>query len=145
MKIEIDQQTESSLSTSSSPFKGRIFKQLQRRSKPVLFPADFVEEQLNQAKEFKANLHINWLAYLSKGKQPELNVGKTTRLKHRTKVEYNNYSIHNTAKQRREERMKKFDIDFEKKLQLEKACLERRKLEPQKLMKEYEMKHQLLE
>ena len=71
-----------------------------------------------------------------------MNVVKATRLKHRTKAEYNNYPTHNTAKRRHEERMKKFGMEFEKNLQLEKACLERRKLEPEKQMKEYETKHQ---
>ena len=47
--------------------------------------------------------------------------------------------------QRREERIKKFDIDLKTKLPLEQARFERRKLELEMQMKELETKHQLPE
>ena len=50
-----------------------------------------------------------------------------------------------SAKQRREKRMKKFDIEFETKMRLEHARFERRKLELEMQMKELETKHQVLE
>ena len=50
-----------------------------------------------------------------------------------------------SAKQRREERMKKFGIEFETKMRLEQARFERRRLELEMQMKELETKHQLLE
>ena len=56
-----------------------------------------------------------------------------------------NVSETSSAKQRREERMKKFDIEFETKMRLEQARFERRKLELEMQMKELETKHQLLE
>ena len=59
--------------------------------------------------------------------------------------ETENASETSSAKQRREERMKKFDIEFETKMRLEQARFERRKLELEMQMKELETKHQLLE
>ena len=59
--------------------------------------------------------------------------------------ETENVSETSSAKQRREERMKKFDIEFEKKMRLEQARFERRRLELEMQMKELETKHQLLE
>ena len=56
-----------------------------------------------------------------------------------------NVSETSSAKQRREERMKKFDIDFETMMRLEKARFEWRKIELEMQMKELETKHQLLE
>ena len=50
-----------------------------------------------------------------------------------------------SAKQRREERMKKFDIEFETKMRLEQAQFERRRLELEMRMKELETKHLLME
>ena len=47
--------------------------------------------------------------------------------------------------QRREEMMKKVDIEFKTKMQLEQARFERRKLEMEMQMKELETKHHLLE
>ena len=49
------------------------------------------------------------------------------------------------AKQRREERMKKFDIEFKTKMRMKQAHFDRRKLELEMQMKELETKHQLLE
>ena len=49
------------------------------------------------------------------------------------------------AKPGRDERMKKFDIEFETKLQLEQAKFERRKLELEMQMKDSENEQQLLE
>ena len=59
--------------------------------------------------------------------------------------ETDNVSETSSAKQRREERMKKFDIEFETKMRLEQARFERRRLELEMKMKELETKHQLLE
>ena len=59
--------------------------------------------------------------------------------------ETENVSETSSAKQRREEKMKKFDIEFGTKMRLEQARFERRKLELEMQMKELETKHQLLE
>ena len=59
--------------------------------------------------------------------------------------ETENVSETSSAKQRREERMKKFDIEFETKMRLEQARFERRRLELEMQTKELETKHQLLE
>ena len=59
--------------------------------------------------------------------------------------ETENVSETSSAKQRREEKMNKFDIEFDTKMQLEQAWFERRKLELEMQMKELETKHQLLE
>ena len=59
--------------------------------------------------------------------------------------ETENVSETSSAKQRREERVKKFDIEFETNIRLEQARFERRKLELEMQMKELETKHQLLE
>ena len=59
--------------------------------------------------------------------------------------ETENVSETSSAKQRREERMKKLDIELETKMRLEKARFERRKLELKMQLKELEHKHQLLE
>ena len=59
--------------------------------------------------------------------------------------ETENVSETSSAKQRREERMNKFDIKFETKMRLEQAGFERRKLELEMQMKELETKHQLME
>ena len=56
-----------------------------------------------------------------------------------------NVSKTSSAKQKREERMKKIDIEFETKMRLEQARFERRKLELETLMKKLEIKHHLLE
>ena len=50
-----------------------------------------------------------------------------------------------SAKQRREERMKKFDIELETMMRLEQALFVRRRLELQNQMKELETKYQLIE
>ena len=56
-----------------------------------------------------------------------------------------NDSETSSAKQRREERMKKFDIEFDTKTQLEQARFRRRRLELEMQMKELETNHQLPE
>ena len=56
-----------------------------------------------------------------------------------------NVSETSSAKQRREERIKKFDIDFKTKIPLEQARFEWRRLELEMQLKELETKHQLLE
>ena len=50
-----------------------IPKQLQRRNKLVPYQANFVEEHLKEARKCKASLDYHWLAYISKGTQPEMN------------------------------------------------------------------------
>ena len=59
--------------------------------------------------------------------------------------ETENVSETSSAKQRREERMKKFDIEFKTKIRLEQVRFERRRLALEMQMKELETKHQLLE
>ena len=59
--------------------------------------------------------------------------------------ETENVSETSSAKQRREDRMKNFDIEFETQMQLEQGRFERRRLELEMQMKELETKHQLLE
>ena len=59
--------------------------------------------------------------------------------------ETENASETSSAKQKREERMKKFDIELETKMRLEQARFDRRRLELQTQMKELETRHQLLE
>ena len=66
--------------------------------------------------------------------------GATTRGQETEKV-----SETSSAKQRREERMKKLDIENDTKMRLEQAHFERRRLELEMQMKELETKHQLLE
>ena len=56
-----------------------------------------------------------------------------------------NVSETSSAKQRREEIIKKFDIDFNTKMRLEQARFKRRKLELEMQMKELETQHQQLE
>ena len=147
-----------------------IPKQLQRRNKLVPYQANFVEEHLKEARKCKASLDYHWLAYISKGTQPAMNAEQSNTAQAVNDSESNNnYQTDNpvaqtvqngatasgqetenvsetsSAKQRREERMKKFDIEFETKMRLEQARFERRKLELEMQMKELETKHQLLE
>ena len=56
-----------------------------------------------------------------------------------------NVSESSSAKQRCEERMKKFDIEFKTKMQLEQERFKRRRLKLEMQMKELEAKYQLLE
>ena len=59
--------------------------------------------------------------------------------------ETENVSETSSAKQRREERMKKFDIEFDTKMRLEQTRFERKRLDVEMQMKELETKHTLLE
>ena len=59
--------------------------------------------------------------------------------------ETENFSETSSAKQRREERMKKFDVEFKTKMRLEQTRFKRRRLELEIQMKELETKHQLLQ
>ena len=131
-----------------------IPKQLQRRNKLVPYQAIFVEEHLKEARKRKASLDYHWLSYIRKGTQPAMNAEQS----HATQAvndsesnnnyptdspaaqtvqngarasgqETENVSETSSAKQRREERMKKFDIEFKTKMRLEKARSERRRLE----------------
>ena len=145
-------------------------KQLQRRNKLVLYQAKFIEEHLKEARKCKASLDYHWLAYLSKGTQPAMNTQQSNITQAMNDSESNknypkenavaqtvqngattsgqeteNVSETSSAKQRREERMKKFDVEIKTKMRLEQARFERRRLELEMQMKELETKHQLLE
>ena len=145
-------------------------KQLQRRNKLVPYQANFVEEHLKVKRKCKASLDYHWLAYISKGTQPEINAKQNNANQAVNDNESNkNYATDNpvaqtvqngatangqetenvsetsSAKQRREERMKKFDLEFKTKMRLEQARLKRRILELEMQMKELETKHQLQE
>ena len=145
-------------------------KQLRRRNKLVPYQANFVEEHLKEARKCKASLDYPWLAYISKGTQSAMNAeqSNTTQAVNDSESK-NKYPTDNTvaqtvqngatasgqetenvsetssAKQRREEWLKKFDIEFETNMQLEQARFERRRLELEMRMKQLETKHQLLE
>ena len=145
-----------------------IPKQLQRRNKLVSYQANFVEEHLKEARKCKASLVYHWLAYISKGTQPAMNAEQSKTAVNDSKSN-NNYPTDNTvaqtvqngataigqetesvsetssAKQRREERMKEFDIESETTTRLEQVRFERRRLELEMQMRELETKHQLLE
>ena len=54
-----------------------------------------------------------------------------------------NVSETSSVKRRVEERLKEFEIDFERKLQIERAQFDRKRLELEMQMKELEMQHQL--
>ena len=53
--------------------KEEILKQFQRQNKLVPYQANFVEEHLEETRKNKASLDYQWLAYTSKGTQPEMN------------------------------------------------------------------------
>ena len=114
-----------------------IPKQLQRRNKLTPYPTSFVEEHLKEARKCKSSLDYHWLAYISKGTQPEINAEQSNATQAVNDSESNNnyltdspvaqtvqngatasgqetenVSETSSAKQRREERMKKFDIEF---------------------------------
>ena len=122
----------------------KIPKQVQSRNKVVPYQANFVEEDLKEARKCKASLDYHWLAYISKGTQPEMNAEQSDATQAVNDNESNsnypedspvaqtvqngatasgqeteNVSETSSAKQRREERMKKFDIEFETKMRLE--------------------------
>ena len=128
-----------------------IPKQLLRRNKLVPYQVNFVEEQLKEARKCKASLDYHWLAYISKGRQPEMNAEQSNASQDVNDSESNNnyptetpvaQTVQNgaaasgqetenvpetsSAKQRREERMKKLDFEFKTKMRLEKARFERR-------------------
>ena len=134
------------------------------------YQANFVEKHLKEAMKCKASLDYHWLAYISKGNQLEKKeeqsnltqavndsesnnnyptdkpVAQTVQNKETASgQETENVSETSSAKQRREERMKKFDIEFKITMQLEQARFERRRLELEMQMKELKTKHQLQE
>ena len=148
----------------------KIPKQLQYRNKFAPYQANFVEEHLKEARKRKASLDYHRLAYISKGTQPAMNAEQSNTIQAVNDSESNNnYQTDNpvaqtalngatasgqeaenvpetfSAKQRREERMKIFDIEFKTKMRLDQARFERRRLELEMPMKELENKHQLLE
>ena len=134
------------------------------------YQANFVEEHLKEARKRKESLDYHWLSYISKGTQPAMNAEQSNATHAVNDSESNNnyptdspaaQTVQNgatasgqgtenssetsSAKQRREERMKKIYIEFETKMRLEQARFERRRLELEMQMKELETKHQLLE
>ena len=143
---------------------------MQCRNKLVPYQANFVEEHLKEARECKTSLDYHWLPYISKGTQPAMNAEQSNTTEAVNDSERNsNYTTENpvaqtvqngatgsgqetenipetsSANQRREERMKKFDVEFESKMRLEQAWFERRRPELEMQTKELETKHQLLE
>ena len=125
------------------------------------YQANFVEEHLKEARKCKASLDYHWLAYISKVTQPAMNAEQSNATQAVNDSESNNnYPTDNpvaqtvqngatasgqetenasetsSAKQRREERMKKFNIEFETKMQLEQARFERRRIGLEMQMKE---------
>ena len=111
-----------------------------------------------------------WLAYISKGTQPETNAEQSNATQAVNDNQSNNnittdspvaqtvqngatasgqetenISETSSAKQRGEERMKKFDIEFETRMRLEQARFQRRRAKLEMQMKELQTKHQLLE
>ena len=147
-----------------------IRKQLQRRNKLLPYQANFIEEHLKEARKRKASLDYHWLAYISKRTLPAMNAeqSKITQAVNDSKSNKNyptenpvaqtvqnaarasgqeteNVSATSSTYQRREEKMKKFDVELETKMRLEQARFERRRLELEMQMKELETKHQLLE
>ena len=147
-----------------------IPNQLQRRNKLVPYQAKFIEEHLKEARKCKASVDYHWLAYISKGTQPAMNAEQSNTAQAVNNSESNNnYPTDNpvaqtvqngatasgqetenvsetsSAKQRREERMKKFDVEFKTKMRLEQARFKWRSLELEIQMKELETKHHLLE
>ena len=146
-----------------------MHNQLQRRNKLVPYQANCVEEHLKEARKCKASLEYHWLAYISKGMQSVMHSEQsdTTQAVNDSNSSNNcptdnpvaqtvqngatssgqeteNVSGTSSAKQRREERMKKFDIEFETKMRLEPALFEPRRLEQEMQKQELENKHQLL-
>ena len=115
-------------------------------------------------------MDYHWLAYISKDPQPAMNEEQSNTSQAVSNNESkNNYPTDNpvsqivqngatassqdtknvsetsSAKQRREEKMKKFDVEFGTKMHLEQARFERMRLEQEIHMKEVETRHQLLE
>ena len=146
-----------------------IPKQLQRQNKLAPYPTNFVEDHPKQARKCKASLDYHWLAHIGKGIQPQKNAEKSnttpavndsgaTTITQRTTQLIKQYKKEQqqAAKIRRmfpkhrqqskdEERMKKFNIQFETKMLLEQARFERRNLKLEMQMKELETKHHLLD
>ena len=116
-------------------------KQLQRRNKLVPYQANFVKEHLKEARKRKASLDYHWLSYIRKGTKPAMNAEQSNATQAVNDSESNNnyptdspvaQTVQNgattsgqetenasetsSAKQRREERTKKFDIEFETKI-----------------------------
>ena len=130
-----------------------IPKQLQRRNKLVSYQTNFIEEHLKEARKCKASLDYHWLSYINKGTQPAMNAEQSNITQAGNDSESNNnYPTENqvaltvqngatasgqetenvseksSAKQRREERMKKFDVEFKTKIRIEQARFERRRI-----------------
>ena len=76
-----------------------IHKQLQRRNKLVPYQSNFVEEHLKEARKCKASLDYHWLAYISKGTQPEMNAEQSNATQPVNDNESNNYQTDNPVAQ----------------------------------------------
>ena len=73
---------------------------MQRRNQLAPYPTNLLEEQLQQARECKANLDIHWLAYISKGTQPVMNTEQSNTSQTVNESESNNnYPTDNSATQ----------------------------------------------
>ena len=129
---------------------------MQRRNKLVPYHANFVEEHLKEARKCKESLDYHWPAYISKGTQPAMNAEQSNGIQsvNDSKSNNNNYPTDNpvaqtaqngaaasgqdtenvsetsSAKQRSEEKIKNFDIEFKTKMRLEQARFEWRKQLP---------------
>ena len=116
--------------------------------------ASFVEEHLKEARKCNASLDYHWLAYKSRGTQPAMNAEQSNTTEAVNDSESNNnYTSNNpvaqtvpnwatasgqetendsetsSAKKRREENMKKFNVEFKTKISLEQARFKRRRRE----------------
>ena len=144
------------------------FKKKFSRKKLLPYQANFVEEHLKEARLRKASSDNHWLAHVSKGTQPAMNAEQSSRTQ-AVNDSNNNYPTQNpvsqtlingatsshqelenisktsSAKQRREERMKKFHNEIETEMRLEQAQFERRKLKLEMQVKDLETKHHQLE
>ena len=114
-----------------------LTKQKHRRNKLVSCQASFVGGHLKEAMKCKASLDYHWLAYISRGTKPAMNAEQCNVTEPVNDSEVNNsYQTDNpiaqtvqngttasgqetenisetsSAKQRREKRMKKFEIEF---------------------------------
>ena len=135
-----------------------------------LHPSSFNEEHLKKAKRCKSNMDYHCFAYKSNGTQPAMNAEQSNAAQAVNDSEINKnfptdnpvaqtvqngatasgqdtktFSETSSAKQRREERTKKFEIELETKMQLEQARFELRWRKWEMQLKELETKHQVLE
>ena len=131
----------------------------------MLYQANFVEEHLKQARKCKASLDYQWLAYINEGTQTTMNAQQCNATPAVNDSESNNnYPTDNpvaqtvqngatascqetenvsetsSAKQRREEMMENFDVEFVGTMGPEQARIKRSKIELEMQIKELEIK-----